>query len=213
MNIGVLGGTFDPIHSGHLIVAEQARLKLDLSRVIFIPAGEPWLKLDRDITPAQHRVEMVRLAIAGNPYFELSTIEVERPGLSYSVDTIAILREQLGSACNLFFLLGWDSLAELPRWKEPARLIQMCRLVAVTRPGFSRPDLQAMEALVPGVSGNVLWLDIPPVDISSSEIRRRIAHGLPIRDLVPPKVADYIEEHQLYRDTGMRRLRARYQGF
>lgn len=201
MNIGVLGGTFDPIHLGHLIIAERARLELGLTRVIFVPAGQPWLKSERDITPAPHRVEMVRLAIAGKPYFKLSTIEVERPGPSYSVDTIAVLRERLGEGCSLFFLLGWDSLAELPRWKEPARLIQMCRLVAVTRPGFSRPVLETMEPLVPGISGNVLWLDIPPVDISSSEIRARVARGLPILDLVPPQVADYIEEHQLYRDA------------
>lgn len=200
MKIGILGGTFDPVHLGHLAIAEQARSRLNLSRVIFIPAGEPWLKSDRDITPANHRVEMVRLAIAGNPYFELSTVEVERPGPSYSVDTIAILREQLGDDCSLFFLLGWDSLAELPRWKEPARLIRMCRLVAITRPGYSKPDLGAMEPLVPGVSKNVLWLEIPPVDISSSEIRQRVARGLSIRDLVPPKVAEYIEEHRLYRD-------------
>ncbi len=201
MNIGILGGTFDPIHLGHLVIAEQAQLRLGLGRVIFIPAGEPWLKSDRHITPARHRVEMVRLAIAGRSHFELSTIEVERPGPSYSVDTVAALHGQLGAGYSFFFLLGWDSLAELPRWKEPERLVRMCRLVAITRAGFSRPDLQAMEALVPGVTGNVLWLDIPPVDISSSEIRSRVARGLPIRDLVPPEVADYIEEHQLYRDA------------
>lgn len=201
MNIGVLGGTFDPIHLGHLIIAEQARLRLDLSKVLFVPAGQPWLKSDRDITPAHHRLEMVKLAIEGKPYFELCTIEVERPGPSYSVDTLAALSQQMGEGHSIFFLLGWDSLAELPRWKEPERLVRMCRLVAVTRPGFARPDLRAMEALVPGVNGNVLWLDIPPVDISSSEIRERVARGLPVRDMVPPEVADYIEEHQLYRRT------------
>ncbi len=199
MNIGVLGGTFDPIHLGHLIIAEQARLKLDLSKVLFVPAGQPWLKSDRDITPAHHRVEMVRLAIEGKPYFELCTIEVERSGPSYSIDTLTTLSQQIGEGDSIFFLLGWDSLAELPRWKEPERLVQMCRLVAVTRPGFARPDLEAMEALVPGVSKSVLWLDIPPVDISSSEIRERVARSLPIRDMVPLGVANYIEEHQLYR--------------
>jgi nicotinate-nucleotide adenylyltransferase len=200
MNIGVLGGTFDPIHSGHLTIAEEARLRLNLGKVIFVPAGVPWLKSERNITPARHRVEMVRLAIEGRPYFELSTIEVERPGPSYSVDTIAALRQDLGPEYSLFFLLGWDSLAELPRWKDPARLVQMCRLVAVTRPGFSRPDLEAMEKLVPGVSESVVWLDIPPVDISSSDIRARIAAGLTIHGLVPSAVERYISRHRLYRD-------------
>ncbi len=125
MNIGVLGGTFDPIHLGHLIIAEQARLKLDLDKVLFVPAGQPWLKSDRDITPARHRVEMVRLAIEGKPYFELCTLEVERPGPSYSVDTLTTLSRQM-EGHSIFFLLGWDSLAELPRWKEPERLVRLC---------------------------------------------------------------------------------------
>jgi len=202
MNIGVLGGTFDPIHLGHLIIAEEARLKLDLARVIFVPAGQPWLKLDRNITPATHRLEMVRLAIEGKPYFELSTVETDRPGPSYSVDTIAVLRQQLGKECALFLVLGWDSVSELPQWKEPVRLVQMCRLVAVTRPGFSRPDLARLEALVPGLTENVVWLEIPPVDISSSEIRERVARGLPIGHLVPLKVERYILEHGLYHPPG-----------
>ncbi len=202
MNIGVLGGTFDPVHLGHLIIAEEARLKLDLARVIFVPAGQPWLKLDRDITPATHRLEMVRLAIEGRPYFELSTVETDRSGPSYSVDTIAVLRQQLGKESTLFLLLGWDSVSELPQWKEPARLVQMCRLVAITRPGFSRPDLARLEALVPGLTESVVWLEISPVDISSSEIRERVAQGLPIGHLVPPKVERYILEHGLYQPPG-----------
>ncbi len=202
MNIGVLGGTFDPIHLGHLIIAEEARLKLDLARVIFVPAGQPWLKLDRNITPATHRLEMVRLAIEGRPYFELSTVETDRPGPSYSVDTIAVLRQQLGKESALFLLLGWDSVSELPQWKEPARLVQMCRLVAITRPGFSRPDLARLEALVPGLTENVVWLEISPVDISSSAIRERVAQELPIGHLVPPKVERYILEHRLYQPPG-----------
>lgn len=199
MNIGVLGGTFDPVHLGHLVIAEAARSRLELAKVIFVPAGQPWLKSGRSITPAQHRVEMVKLAIADRPYFELSTVEVERPGPSYSVDTMATLYEQSGKENSFFFLLGWDSLSELPKWKEPSRLIQMCRLVAITRPNFNRPDLKAMEALVPGITRNVIWLDIPPVDISSSEIRARVAKGLSIDWMVPAQVARYIAEHGLYR--------------
>jgi nicotinate-nucleotide adenylyltransferase len=199
MDIGVLGGTFDPIHSGHLIIAEEARLKLRLARVLFVPAGQPWLKTGRTISPAAHRVEMVRGAIATNPHFELSTVEVDRPGTSYSVETIAILQQQMGAEATIFFLVGWDSLAELLQWKEPAKLIQLCKLVAVTRPGFSRPDLKTLEASVPGVTQSVIWLDIPPVDISSSDIRKRVAQGLSIHGLVPEGVESYIKEQKLYR--------------
>ncbi len=199
MDIGLLGGTFDPIHSGHLIIAEEARLKLRLARVLFVPAGQPWLKTGRTISPAAHRVEMVRGAIATNPHFELSTVEVDRPGTSYSVETIAILQQQMGAEATIFFLVGWDSLAELLQWKEPAKLIQLCKLVAVTRPGFSRPDLKTLEASVPGVIQSVIWLDIPPVDISSSDIRKRVAQGLSIHGLVPEGVESYIKEQKLYR--------------
>ena len=199
MNIGVLGGTFDPIHSGHLVIAEEARLRLRLAKVLFVPAGQPWLKTGRNITPAAHRVEMVKRAIAANPYFELSTVEVDRPGPSYTVETITILQQQLGAEARIFFLVGWDSLAELPEWKEPAKLIQLCKLVAVTRPGFSRPDLKALESSVPGVTQSVIWLDIPPVDISSSDIRNRVAQGLSIHGLVPEEVESYIKEQKLYR--------------
>jgi nicotinate-nucleotide adenylyltransferase len=198
MNIGVLGGTFDPIHSGHIIIAEKARLELGLARVLFVPAGQPWLKTERKITPVAHRVEMVRRAIAANSYFELSTVEIDRPGPSLSVETVDILQQQLGAGAKLFFLVGWDSLAELPEWMEPDRLIQLCKLVAVTRPGFSRPDLKAMESLVPGVTQSVVWLDILPVDISSTDIRNRVARGLSIHGLVPDEAEAYIKEHRLY---------------
>jgi nicotinate-nucleotide adenylyltransferase len=199
MDIGVLGGTFDPIHSGHLIIAEEARLKLRLARVLFVPAGQPWLKTGRTISPAAHRVEMVKRAIATNPHFELSTVEVDHPGPSYSMETIAILQQQMGAEATIFFLVGWGSLAQLPQWKEPAKLIQLCKLVAVTRPGFSRPDLKTLEASVPGVTQSVVWLDIPPVDISSSDIRKRVAQGLSIHGLVPGGVESYIKEQKLYR--------------
>lgn len=199
MNVGVLGGTFDPIHSGHVVIAEEARLKLELKRVIFVPAGQPWLKSDRGINASVHRVEMVRRAIADDSHFELSTVEIDRSGPSYSVDTVAILQKQLGAGSKLFFLIGWDSLAELPQWHEPARLIQLCKLVAVTRPGLSRPDLKALESSVPGITRSVVWLDIPPIDISSSDIRDREARGLSISGLVPGAVESYIKENKLYR--------------
>jgi nicotinate-nucleotide adenylyltransferase len=198
MDIGVLGGTFDPIHSGHLIIAEEARLKLRLASVLFVPARQQWLKTDRNIAPATHRVEMVKLTVATNPHFEISTVDVDRPGPSYSVETMAILQQRMGAEAKIFFLVGWDSLAELPQWKEPDRLIQLCKLVAVTRQGFSRPDLKVLESSVPGITQSVDWLDIVPVDISSSDIRKRVAQGLSIHGLVPEAVDRYIKEHELY---------------
>jgi nicotinate-nucleotide adenylyltransferase len=201
MNIGILGGTFDPVHSGHLVIAEEAQRELNLIRVIFVPAGKPWLKTKRKITPAVHRVEMVKRAIAGDATFELSTIEVDRPGPSYSVDTVYILQRQLGAEAKIFFLVGWDSLAELPRWREPSRLVQLCKLVAITRPGLSRPDLKSLESSVPGITRSVVWLNIPPIDISSSDIRDRLAQGLSIHGLVPENVESYIKENKLYRKS------------
>ena len=198
MNIGVLGGTFDPVHNGHLIVAEEAKTQLNLAEVIFVPAGQPWLKADRPISPAEHRLQMLRLAIADKPYFKLSTIEIERAGPSYTIDTIAELQGQLGNGDELFFILGWDSLAELPQWREPKRLIKMCYLVAVPRPGYPRPKLKALEASIPGISQRVMLMKEPEIDISASVIRDRGARGLPIRHLVPEAVNRYIKEHGLY---------------
>jgi nicotinate-nucleotide adenylyltransferase len=196
MNIGVLGGTFDPIHMGHLVVAEEARIKLGFREVLFVPAGQPWLKLDRNITPADQRVEMVRRAIADNPYFKLCTIEVERLGPSYTVDTLTTLRKQLGSEASLFFILGRDTLAELPLWKEPKKLVQSCRLVVAPRLGSK--DLKHLETSIPGLLDKVIQLDMPVIGISSSGIRQRIAQGLSIRYLVPAGVEKHITEQKIY---------------
>ena len=198
MKIGVLGGTFDPIHNGHLAAAEQAIARLKLEEVIFMPVGQPWLKREQYITPAEHRLQMVRLAIAGKPYFEMSAMEVERDGPSYTVDTMAELRSQLDAGDELFFILGWGSLAELPHWREPARLIQLCRLVAVPRPGSPTPDLEALESTIPGISRQVILLDKPRIDISASAVRQRVARGLPVQHVVPESVAGYIAQHRLY---------------
>jgi len=198
MNIGVLGGTFDPVHNGHLIVAEEAKTRLNLAEIIFVPAGQPWLKADRPISSAEHRLQMLRLALADKPYFKLSTLEIERTGPSYTVDTIAELRDKLGSEDELFFILGWDSLAELPQWREPSRLIKMCYLVAVPRLGCPRPKLKTLEVSIPGLSQRVMLIDKPKIDISASAIRERVARGLSVRHLVPEPVNRYIKEHKLY---------------
>jgi nicotinate-nucleotide adenylyltransferase len=196
VNIGVLGGTFDPIHIGHLVVAEEARIKVGFTEVLFVPAGQPWRKLDRNITPADHRVEMVRRAIADNPHFKLCTLEVGRPGPSYTVDTLTMLRKQLGSEASLFFILGRDTLAELPLWKEPEKLVQLCRLVVAPRLGSK--DLKHLETAIPGLLDKVIQLDMPVIGISSAEIRQRITQGLTIRYLVPPEVEKYITEQKVY---------------
>ena len=198
MNIGVLGGTFDPIHNGHLLLAEEVRARLNLAETLFVPAGQPWLKVDNPISSAEHRVEMMRLAIVDRPYFKLEVMEIRRPGPSYTVDTIDRLKAQLGIGNELFFILGADNLAELPLWRESSRLITICHLVVVPRPDYPLPDLKALEALIPGLSQKVTLMDKPEINISASAIRSRVARGLSIHHLVPEPVEEYIKQHKLY---------------
>jgi len=179
-------------------MAEEVRAQLNLSEVLFVPAGRPRLRKTDPVAAPEQRVEMVRLALADKPYFKVSTIEVERAGSSHMVDTIAKLQEQFGAGNRLFFILGWDSLAEFPQWIEPSRLIKMCHLVAVPRPGYPQPDLKVLEAAIPGLSQRVIFLDKPRIDISATEIRRRVARGLSRSHLVPEPVAEYIKQNKLY---------------
>ncbi|OGO24478.1 MAG: nicotinate (nicotinamide) nucleotide adenylyltransferase [Chloroflexi bacterium RBG_16_50_9] len=198
VKIGVLGGTFDPVHLGHLMIADAAMVSLALSEILFVPAGRPLLKIAPAITPAEHRLQMLRLAIRDNLYFRVSAMEIERAGPSYTVDTIAELRGQYGGKDEIFFILGWGTLAQMPEWREPSRIIEMCYLVAVPRPGDPRPDLEALEASIPSISQRVVLLDEPNIDISGSAIRERAAHGLSLRHLVPRAVEEYIKRHKLY---------------
>jgi nicotinate-nucleotide adenylyltransferase len=198
MKIGILGGTFDPVHCGHLAIAKEAMTSLELSEVYFVPAARTPLKEGNNILSAADRVEMVRLAIAGRPYFKLSMVEIDRPGTSYTVDTISQLKNELGLQNELYFILGMDGLAQLPRWKDPARIVQMCRLVAFPRPGYRIPDLNSLDAVIPGLSQRLVILDKPLVDISATEIREKSLRGLPVDDLVPAPVAEYIKKHKLY---------------
>ena len=198
MAIGVFGGTFDPIHIGHLIIAEEARLRLRLSQVIFVPAGEPWFKHDRKISPAAHRLEIVKRAIASNPHFAVSTVDMDRPGPSYTVDTLADLRCELGEAADFYLILGLDALAEFAEWREPRRVIELCHLVAARRPEAREFDSESLERSISGISRRVIILDNPQIGISSSEIRERVAKGLSIRNLVPDAVERYIREQGLY---------------
>lgn len=199
MKIGILGGTFDPIHMGHLVLAEEARIHLGLSEVLFVPAGQPRFKPSRNVTPALQRQEMVQRAIAGNPYFKICMLEVERGGASYTVDTLVALKEQRGGA-DLFFILGYDTLTTVALWKEPQRLMQLCRLVVAPRSG-SEVDLGFLEMALPGVENDIVQLHMPLLEISSSNIRRRVISGASIRYLVPDTVAEYIAAQKLYTST------------
>jgi len=199
MRIGILGGTFDPVHVGHIFVAEEARIRLSLELVLFVVAGNPWLKVERDISPSEDRIEMVRLSIAKHKHFDISTVEVERGGPSYTVDTLDELRTTTGKN-DYYLILGRDSFTELPLWKEPERIVEMCKLVVVPRIGTNLPELRDVAARIRGLSGeNVVTLDSPMIGISSSGIRQRVARGLPIDYLVPGEVEKYIVAHGLYR--------------
>lgn len=199
MKAGILGGTFDPVHLGHLKLAEAVRLKLGLDEVLFVSAGQPYLKEgDRIITLASHRVAMVRLAIRDYPHFKLSLVEIERPGPSYTVDTMAELRKGLKEGDELFFILGWDNLMALPQWREPARLTQLCKLVAVPRMGYPVPDLKSLEKAIPGIASRTIVLFSPIINISATVIRERVARGLSVSQLVSESVAEYIKKHRLY---------------
>ncbi len=189
--IGILGGTFDPIHVGHLLVAQDAMGALALARVVFVPAALPPHKMGRKTAPAQARLEMVHLAVRGNPSFSVSDIEFRRSGPSFSVDTITTLRDEF-SGGEIFFLIGEDNLKDLWSWKEPERLFSLCQVVVIGRPG----EKCLMETR--DLPGEVRRLDIHRIDLSSSEIRERLVKGLPLRYLVPPEVERYIYDNRLY---------------
>ena len=199
MKTGILGGTFDPIHNGHLAIAEEARNYLNLSEVLFLPAGRPWMKSDKPISPGHDRIKMIKLALEGRPHFKLSTIEIERKGPSYSIDTIAQLKAQSTEPPDFYFIVGWDNLVKIALWKDPLKLIEMCFLAAVPRPGYDRPDMKKLEAALPGISKKVILMDKPRINISASDIRNRVAQGLSISGLVPAAVKKYIKENGLYR--------------
>lgn len=197
LRLGVLGGTFDPPHYGHLALAETARVQLRLARVLFVPAGDPPHKPGHPLTPAVHRAAMVEAAIADNPAFALSRADLDRPGPHYTVDMLALLREAFPGA-ELYFLMGSDSLVEFPTWRDPARIVRQATLGVMERPGWAA-DMDALERHIPGIRERVVWLDAPRLDLSARDLRRRVREGLPVRYLVPPAVETYIQEHRLYR--------------
>lgn len=198
MRLGILGGTFDPIHIGHLILAEEAWHQLGLDQVLLAPAADPPHKRGQGKSPADHRVRMVELAIADNPHLALSRIDVDRPGPHYTLDMMRLLREQYGPDTDLYFLMGLDSLADLPTWHKPLELMQQCNLVALSRPGADF-DWDALEAALPGVRSRVMVLPMPLLQISGRDLRARAREGRPLRYQVLPQVEQYIREQHLYR--------------
>lgn len=195
MKRGILGGTFDPVHLGHLLLAETAREALQLDRVTFVPAAEPWRKAARSVSPAEHRLAMVRLAIAGNEGFDVSTIEIDRGGPSYTVDTLAELRN---TGDDLYLILGGDALADLPHWRHASDIPRHAHIVAAERPGVDEPSIRAAAAGVRGMAERLIVLPMPLIDISATDIRRRGRVGLSLRYRTPEPVMRYIGEHALY---------------
>jgi len=201
MKVGIMGGTFDPIHLAHLIIAEEARYKLGLDRVVFIPANHPWMKSDHEIASTDHRLAMVKLAIDANHSFDVSSIELERSGPTYTVDTLEQLWKELGYAASMYLLVGWDSLRDMPKWKAPLRISKMATIVTFPRPGYEKPDITSLEADIPNLSERLVMLDEPFIGISSTAVRRKIAAGESIRYLVPEAVRQYIVDNRLYRSS------------
>lgn len=190
--VGIFGGTFDPIHAGHLITAQEVRTKCGLEKVIFVPSADPPHKERRPLTRAGDRLRMVSLAIEGDPRFEVSSMELERPGKSYTVDTLRQMRESFGPEVELCFIIGADNVPEMRTWKEPERIFDLTEVIVATRPGF---EPQRMDA---PFAERMTFVPTLEIALSSTEIRRRVKRGRPIRYWVPKEVERYIAEKRLY---------------
>lgn len=196
-----MGGTFDPIHIGHLACAEQARDELGLDAIVFIPAGCPVYKKDKRVTPASQRLEMCRLAVESNPRFDVSDMEIVRGGDTYTVDTLRALRAHYPDNVELYFITGADAVFSILKWRESAAISQLARLVAVTRPGYVVTDEQKAY-LAAHSDFSVSYLEVTGLAVSSSDLRARVARGRSIRYLTMQRVHDYILERGLYREEG-----------
>ena len=200
IRVGIFGGTFDPPHIGHLILAEEAWFQLKLDVVTIVPAGDPPHKRDRRLSAAVSRVRMVEAAIAGNDHFRLSRVDVDRPGPHYTIDMVRLLRDSLPTGSELFFLMGSDSLRDLPNWHLADRLVANCRLVALTRHDVTL-DWEYLEAALPGLRQRVIQLDMPELEIASHILQERVRSGQPIRYQAPAAVEAIIMAEGLYRDA------------
>lgn len=198
--VGLFGGTFDPPHVGHLILASEAKSQLELTRVFWTVTPDPPHKQDQSITPLEHRLAMVKLAIHDDPSFELSDIELSRPGPHYTVDTIKLLAQENPSA-EIVPIIGADSLNDLPAWHRPRELLYAAHWVGVMRRPGEEANLEALERKLPGISSKVHYVEAPLLEIASREIRERAAAGKPFRYYLPRSVYEYIERHQLYQQA------------
>jgi nicotinate-nucleotide adenylyltransferase len=196
--IGVFGGTFDPPHLGHLILAAEAHAQLALDRLLWVLTPDPPHKREQSIAPLEHRLAMIKLAIAGDPQFELSNVDLARPGPHYAVDTVNILAGQ-NPAAKLIYLMGGDSLRDLPTWHRPADFIAACQLIGVMRRPGDAINLPGLETQFPGLTAKVRFVEAPLIDIAAHAIRARIAGGRPFRYFLPSEVYKYIQKHNLYR--------------
>jgi len=193
MKLGFFGGTFDPVHIGHLIIAEWARTALELEKIVFMPAGDPPHKSNSQITPVRHRLAMVELAVADNLHFAVADFEAKKSGKSYTVETLRHLRQQYGDVAQLYWLIGSDSLLDLPNWYQPKEIFRLAQIVVYPRPGFP------VKAANPNFRRQTLQLDAPEMNFSANQIRQRVRLGQSIRYLIPPVVAQYIDDNALYR--------------
>lgn len=213
MRIGIFGGTFNPIHTGHLIAAEEIRQTFQLHRILFVPSARPPHKPSPELSAPTHRLEMTRLAIQGNPHFGISSVELERSDSSYTVETIESLRSESGASESLFFISGIDSFSEIDTWHDPERLIGLCHFIVISRPGFSLDLARRIladtfgigsrheDTQIPLPNGHTLSLaEVTPVGISSTQVRTRIRQGLSVKYLLPESVESYILTHYLYRN-------------
>ncbi|MGQ9557394.1 MAG: nicotinate-nucleotide adenylyltransferase [Desulfurispora sp.] len=199
--IGIMGGTFDPIHYGHLVTAENARHFFGLEQVIFVPAYRPPHKEDRRISPPQHRLAMVRLAIASNPHFKVSDMEISRRGPSYTIDTVLTM-QRCYPAARLFFITGADAVLEILSWHRVTELLESCIFIAATRPGYQLGQLrQNLASLPEALLRRILTMEVPALAISSTDIRQRVREGRPVKYLLPEAVEEYIYRQVLYRGS------------
>ena len=195
--VGLMGGTFDPIHNGHLVTAEEARVQFHLDEVIFIPSGRPPHKNERKVASAHHRLMMTLLATVTNPHFQVSQVEVDRPGYSYTYDTVSYFQDLYLGKAELYFITGADAILEIIAWKDVEKLFEKCSFIAATRPGF---DLSTLEhsGLPKMAKDKIFFMEIPALAISSTDVRERVKTGRPIKYLMPSAVATYIYKNHLY---------------
>lgn len=197
-SLAIMGGTFDPIHYGHLVVAEQVRHSLKCDKVLFIPAAVPPHKTNNIITAVADRLAMTRLAVASNPWFEVSTLEIDRPGPSYTIDTVRQVKE-IYQPEQLYFITGADAVLEILSWKDVNNLLSLCKFIAATRPGYDLSNLQQkLKSLPREFFENIIPFYVPSLAISSTDIRERVRAGKPIKYLLPEAVERYIYDHLLY---------------